>query len=289
MPSPAPSELIISSRNTIYHLDLSPDEIADTVLLVGDPERVALVSSFFSRIEHKKAHREFITHTGYFNGQRISVVGTGIGTDNIDIVLTELDALVNIDFNTRQIKEKKTALRLIRLGSSGSLHPHIDVDSFVCTEYAVGLDNLMYYYAAHPQVMETALTEALQKALPLPPPLRPYAVCATAALAEQIGQGCFKGITFTAPGFYGPQGRTIRLNSILPKLDALSDFSYKGCPVSNFEMETSALYGLGRLLDHQVCTICVIIANRLQKKFSANLTQRMTTLIEQTLIRLTAS
>ena len=266
------SELILTPKGTIYHLDLHPEQLADTVITVGDPGRVAAVSKYFDRIEHQAAHREFITHTGFIGTKRITVVSTGIGPDNIDIVLNELDALANIDFSRREIKPQKKSLNIIRLGTSGALQADIPLDSFIASSFAIGLDNLMHYYAYEPNPDESfILNEFVQHARLQHSPVAPYIAEGSIRLCAAFAGTMGSGITVTCPGFYGPQGRVLRAPIAFPRLiDALGTFSSRGHRVSNFEMETSAIYGLGKLLGHQCLSVSTIIANRVTQRFSAD-------------------
>ena len=264
----AESELIINARGAVYHLDVRPEELANTIITVGDPDRVAAVSKHFDRIEGKFQHREFITHTGYIGQKRISVLSTGIGPDNIDIVLNELDALANIDFATRTIKPELTSLTIIRIGTSGSLQADIPVDAFVAGTHGLGVDNLLHFYKhsnneeetqlLHQFVVQTGLTGT-----------QPYIAAAGVSVLKHFVEGFHHGITVTCPGFYGPQGRVWRLGLTNPQLvDRLTDFRFGNHRISNFEMETSAIYGLGKLLGHQCLSLNAIVANRVQKAFS---------------------
>ena len=268
----AASELILSPRGRIYHLDLLPGELADTVITVGDPGRVTTVSKHFDRIEHRASHREFITHTGAIGSRRISVVSTGIGPDNIDIVLNELDALANIDFDLRSIREQKRSLSIIRLGTSGALQADIPVDSLVASSFAIGLDNLMHYYVQEHNPDETfILNEFIQHTRLQSSHVVPYIAEGSIRLRSAFADRMSAGITITCPGFYGPQGRVLRAPIAFPQLiDALGSFSSRGHRVCNFEMETSALYGLGKLLGHQCLSISAIIANRVRRTFSTD-------------------
>ncbi len=268
----APSELIINARGAIYHLDLRPEELADTIITVGDPGRVETVSRHFDSIEARAAHREFITHTGRVGGKRISVVSTGIGPDNIDIVLTELDALANIDFRTREITAQRKSLNVIRLGTSGSLQRDVPVDSFVASSFAIGLDNLMHYYMQEPNPDETYMLREFTAHTRLEgSAINPYIAEGGIRLRAAFADKMASGITITCPGFYGPQGRVLRAPIAFPNLiDALGTFSSRGHRVTNFEMETSAIYGLGKLLGHQCLSISAIVANRMTGTFSAD-------------------
>lgn len=268
----AESELILNPDGSVFHLHLLPEQIANNIIVVGDQGRVETVSQHFESIECKVSNREFTTHTGSYKGKRITVLSTGIGTDNIDIVINELDALVNIDLKTRTIKPQKTCLNIVRIGTSGALQGDIPVDSFVASSHGMGLDGLMNYYARLKECDEPGIATAFMKhsewlkGLPYP-----YVVKASEKLLKQLAYDLIQGITATAPGFYGPQGRQLRLAPALPDLnEKLGSFSYENLRITNFEMETSALYGLGNLLGHECCTICAIIANRVAKKYSKN-------------------
>jgi len=285
------SELIINSRGAIYHLDLRPEEIGKTVILVGDPGRVKLVSQHFDKIEITAQHREFITHTGRLGNKRISVLSTGIGTDNIDIALNELDALVNIDFNTREIKNEITALNIIRIGTSGSLQADIPVDGHVAGTHGLGIDNLLHFYRLEQNDEEKQLLHAFITQTQLQGQLgEPYITGASSSLIKHFVSGFYQGITVTCPGFYGPQGRVLRLGVRNPHLvDNLTKFSFGKHRISNFEMETSAIYSLGRLLGHHCLSLNAIVANRVRKEFSKDGTAAVQTLIEKTLNTITES
>ncbi|MEX6687190.1 nucleoside phosphorylase [Danxiaibacter flavus] len=265
----AESELIINARGAIYHLDVTPEELATTIITVGDPGRVKEVSKHFDSVEVKREHREFITHTGWLGKKRISVVSTGIGPDNIDIVLNELDALVNIDFATRTIKNNLTSLQILRFGTSGSLQQDIPVDSFVAGTHGLGIDNLLHYYRHDNNDEEKALLQQFVAHTQLDGTFSPYIASAGSSLLKHFVNGFHQGITVTCPGFYGPQGRVLRLGLSNPRLiERLTEFNYGHYRISNFEMETSAIYGLGRLLGHQCLSLNVIVANRVSKQFS---------------------
>jgi uridine phosphorylase len=267
----AESELIITNRGAIYHLNLRPEELAPTIILVGDPDRVKKVSGHFDRIEHQLQHREFITHTGYIGSKRLSVMSTGIGPDNIDIALNELDALVNIDFETREIKPQTTALNIVRFGTSGALQADIPVDSFVASTHGLGFDNLLKYYAYDKTKEEDELIDAFVQQTKLDTRITiPYISKGSETLLNQFPNEQYqKGITVTCPGFYGPQGRILRLPLAAPGLiNKLTDFGHGSHKITNFEMETSAIYGLGKLLGHHCLSINVIVANRVVQQFS---------------------
>lgn len=285
-----PSELIVTDKGCIYHLGLHPLQIAHDIMVVGDPGRVREVSNKFSSIECKVENREFITHTGIFNGKRMTVLSTGIGTDNIDIVVNELDALVNIDLEKKTIKEKHTSLNIVRLGTSGALQEDIPVDSFLVSEYAMGFDGVMGFYDAKYDDDELKIQNEFVQHMNWPSSINPpYMVKGDADLIHKIGNGYRKGITITANGFYGPQGRVLRLPVAVPDMnEKLRQFKTGNLVCTNYEMETSALYGICGMLGHKSATVCVIIANRYAKKYSKDYHQPVNNLIEQTLIRLTS-
>ena len=282
----AETELILTPENKIYHLNLSKDEIANDIILVGDPDRVSVISNKFESIEHKIQNREFVTHTGILNGKRISVIATGIGPDNIDIVVNELDALVNIDFKTRTINKKKKTLNLIRLGTSGALQKDIEVDSFLVSSFGLGLDNIAHFYESE-EIIEQDMSRKYKQHANWPENLsNPYIVKASDNLLS-LFPDVKKGITATAPGFYGPQGRTLRLNPYITNLhEKMESFNYKENRITNFEMETSALYYLGKSLGHNTLTICAIIANRLTKEYSKDYKKTVEKMIDLVLKRI---
>ena len=264
----AKTELILTPEKKIYHLNLSKEEIADDILLVGDPERVELISSKFDKIECQTQNREFITHTGILNDKRISAISTGIGTDNIDIIINELDALVNINFNTRTVNPVKKSLNLFRIGTSGALQSNIEIDPFLASSYGLGFDNLAHFYS-ETKLIEKEMSKSYTKHADWPKELSsPYIIKASDNLLSLFAD-LPNGITATAPGFYGPQGRILRLKPSLTKLhEKMASFNFNEKKITNFEMETSALYYLGRTLGHNTLTICAIIGNRLNKKYS---------------------
>jgi uridine phosphorylase len=281
----AESELILNQRGAIYHLDVRPDELAQNIITVGDPDRVGEVSKYFDAVEVKRQHREFVTHTGRIGAKRISVVSTGIGPDNIDIVLNELDALVNIDFETRFIKAELTSLNIIRIGTSGSLQADIPVDSFVASTHALGLDNLLNYYRLEHNEQEIQLLQSFITHTQLHAQVtNPYISLASGSLLKNFVDGYHQGITVTCPGFYGPQGRVLRLGIKNPDLiNQLTDFRFGQHRITNFEMETSAIYGLGRLLGHHCLSLSAIVANRISKEFSKDSATTVDKLIKQSL------
>ena len=266
----AESELMLNKRGAIYHLDLLPEELGDVVITVGDPGRVKEVSKYFDRVIYSRQHREFITHTGSLGNKRISAVSTGIGTDNIDIVMNELDALVNIDLHTRTVKTQLRSLPIIRLGTAGSLREDIPVDSWVASTHGLGIDNLLHFYRHENNEEENQLIQAFitQTQLHNNAAL-PYINSASVGLIKHFTEGFHHGITVTCPGFYGPQGRVLRLGLNDPAfIGRLCDFSFGTHRICNFEMETAGLYGMGRLLGHQCLSLSAIVANRISKKFS---------------------
>jgi len=284
------SELILNADNSIYHLNLLPEDLAETIIVVGDQNRVPLVSKYFDTLELKKGKREFITHTGTLNGTRISVVSTGIGTDNIDIVMNELDALVNIDFETRTIKEEKTSLDIVRIGTSGGIQPDIETDSFLLSEYAIGFDNVLHFYESehiqHPEMQLAFIDHAAWSVFKS----IPYVVESDVQLTEKLrSDRVISGFTGTNVGFYGPQGRRLRLlledNDLNSKL---SSFEYNGMRITNLEMETSAIYGLAKLMGHRAASINCILANRSTGQFSKDPVKTIDSLIKYTLEKLTA-
>jgi uridine phosphorylase len=281
----AESELIINNRGAIYHLNLLPEELATNIIVVGDPERVNLISRYFDKIEIKTHHREFITHTGTLGKKRISVISTGIGTDNIDITLNEIDALVNIDFKTREIKPKLSQVNIIRIGTSGSLQKDIPVDGHVAGTHGLGIDNLLNFYRLQQNEEEKQLLHSFMTHTQLHGQMSyPYIAGASASLIKHFVKDFFHGITVTCPGFYGPQGRILRLGIRNPELiNSLTHFRFGQHRIANFEMETSAIYSLGKLLGHQCLSLNAIIANRVTKEFSKDATMTIDNLIKKVL------
>lgn len=283
------SELVLNRDGSIYHLNLCPGDVAETIMLVGDPGRVKIIAGFFDTIELKKQNREISTVTGTYKGKRLSVMSTGMGPDNIEIVVNELDALFNIDLKTRFEKSEKTSLNLIRIGTSGALQPDIPVvNSYVVSEYGLGLDGLAYFYDKGADVIDNELTSDFIKQLKWNPDLpKPYGVRASDYLLEKIGYNWRKGITLTAPGFYAPQGRELRLkvkdNTLIERA---RQFKYRGTEVTNFEMETSALYALSAMLGHNALTVCDIIANRVNDDFNPDYKNSMKNLIGEIIERI---
>ena len=286
-----PSELIYNADGSIYHLNLLPEDVAQTIILVGDQNRVERVSRYFDTVEVKKQRREFITHTGVLNKKRISVVSTGIGTDNIDIVLNEIDALFNIDFDSRTIKEKITRLDFVRIGTSGAIQADIPLDSFVLSKLAIGFDNVLHYYNSeaiqHPDI-QMAFIEHMNwsvfKSIP-------YVVASDLHLAKKLESDLvINGFTGSNVGFYGPQGRSLRLDLQDKELNSkLSSFEYEGKRITNLEMESSAIYGLAALMGHRALSMNSILANRSTGKFSKQPSETIDRLIQYTLDKLTSS
>ena len=279
------SEMIINDRGAIYHLNVRPEEIADTIITVGDPERVAHVSKYFDKIEFQLSHREFITHTGYIGNKRISVLSTGIGPDNIDIALNEVDALVNIDFETRLIKDTKKSVNIVRMGTCGSLQGEVGVDQLVAGTHGLGIDNLLHFYKTENNAEEQAILSAFEQHTQITNfKIQPYIATASPGLIKHFTDGYSHGITVTCPGFYGPQGRILRLPLNMPNLvDQMTSFRYGNHHIANFEMETSAIYGLCNLLGHQCLSINVIIANRVKKEYSKDMASAVDNMIQKTL------
>lgn len=284
------TELILNPNGSVYHLKLLPEVIADNIITVGDQGRVEMVSAHFDTIDFKVQNREFVTHSGTYKGKRIMVISSGIGTDNIDIVVNELDAAVNIDLKTRTVKEQKRSLNIVRIGTSGALQKDIPVDNYVVSTHGLGFDGLLNYYLDLPSINDNEISEAFIQQTNWSKNLTyPYAIKGSDMLINKIGFDLMKGITATAPGFYGPQGRKLRLTPWVEDFNQqLTDFQYKEHRITNFEMETSALYGLGKLLGHNTCTVCAIIANRVAKQYSKDYHPSVERLIQLVLERLTA-
>lgn len=284
------SELILTPEGKIYHLDIAPSELATTIITVGDPDRVEMVSKYFETIEHTAQHREFRTHTGTLKGKRISVISTGIGPDNIDIVFNELDALVNIDFEERKVKSELTSLDIIRIGTSGGLIPEVKVDAFLASEIAIGLDNVMHYYAGAEDIFDRNFMNAfidhtqwnIYNSVP-------YVVEANRELLQKFASDrIIKGFTITNVGFYAPQGRVLRAQLNDKDLNKkLTSFEYRNHRITNLEMETATMYGLSKLLGHRAVSLNAIVANRATGEFSKDSTSTIDALIQYTLGKLT--
>lgn len=280
------SELIINSDGSIYHLHLKPEQLASLVFTVGDPDRVALVSRYFDRVDFKINKREFVTHTGWLNGNRVTVMSTGMGTDNIEILMTELDALVNVDLQTREIKPEKKSLQIVRLGTSGSMQSDIPVGSLLASEIGIGMDTLMVYYP------ELAGNQSLAKAIQVELGLSflPYQAPASVSLIEKLDQNFVKGVTLTCPGFYAPQGREVRLKPRFDQMiERLSALRIEDKRLTNFEMETAGYYAMGELLGHQMLSLNAIVANRPLKQFDPEADKTVDRLIQLALDTFTKS
>ena len=276
------SELILNPDGSIFHLHLKPEHVANTVILVGDPKRVSVIESYLNDVEFKISNREYVSITGKYNNQRITVVSTGVGIGNVDIVMNELDALVNIDFNSRKRKDKIRKLDFIRIGTSGSLQKNITVNSYVLSKKSIGFDNLLYFYEKNEEVINKEFKTAFKAHLGSESLFfSPYVVDASKELFDMLNSNdTFSGITITSPGFYVPQGRELRLNTKIKGInDRLSSFSHNGFKISNYEMESSAMYGLARMLGHNAIAICLIIANRLNKNANENYRDKVEELI----------
>jgi uridine phosphorylase len=282
------SELILRPDGSVYHLGIRGEHVANKVIIVGDPERVPLISRHFEKVDTKVAGREFVVHTGEFSGKRITVVSSGIGVDNIDILMNELDAAVNVNLQTRLPYDQHTSLEIVRIGTSGTLQKDIPVGSFVASAAAFGLDGVPQSYEMEFDTQETNLMDALASEFDhLQVHKGFYGVYAHEELLGRIaGEDCIRGITATANGFYGPQGRTVRLQSRMShRIDAYAGFMHGGLSITNFEMECSGIYALSSLLGHKATTVCAILANRATKEFHNNPSASMETLIQQVLQR----
>lgn len=284
-----PSELIINPDGTIFHLHMKPEQLAENIILVGDPGRVKMIAGFFDRIESETENREFVSSTGFFGSKRITVLSTGIGTDNIDIVVNELDALVNIDLGTRQVRDVKKSLKIIRIGTSGGLQGDIPVNAFLASQKAIGFDGLLNFYERRSEVVDLPFENAFKSYVNwnelLP---SPYVVSADQELFNKIVDDEFTpGVTISAPGFYGPQGRELRLRIIDPQInDKIELFRFEDQRITNYEMECSAIYGLSKLLGHKALTVCIIIANRVSKKANEDYKPVMVKLVKKVLERI---
>ncbi len=266
------SELIINSDGSAFHLHIKPEQLSDKIVMMGDPDRVTMTASFFDEIACDVQSREFHTVTGTYKGKRITALSHGIGTDNIDIVLTELDALANIDFNTRMVRDQFRQLTMVRVGTSGGMQPHCPVGSYVVSEKSIGFDGLIHYYANSANVREEAFEEAFQKQVNWSPfHCSPYVVSADEELVDRIGYDMIRGVTISAIGFYGPQGRHVRLPLADPDLNAkIEAFRFGDYAITNYEMESSAIAGLGKMMGHKAMTVCAIIANRVALESNAD-------------------
>lgn len=285
----SPSELILNKNGSVYHLNLLPEQVAGTILTVGDPGRVEQVSRYFDRILHRESHREFVTHTGELGGKTLTVLSTGIGTDNIDIVMNELDALANIDLQTRTVKEQLSSLEIIRMGTCGSLHANIPCDTFVLSSFGLGLDGLMPFYNMEMSAEESNLLEELNRTIQMDKwqPVPAYLYSAGSNLLHHFTENSIfeQGITATCTGFYAPQGRKLRIEPSVPDiLDRLAAFrGENGLQIANFEMETAGIYGLARAMGHEALSCSVVMANRAEGKFSERPAAMIDKLIETVL------
>lgn len=279
-----PSELVLNGKGRVYHLDLNSEQLADKIILVGDPGRVSKISGRFDAIEHQVHHREFVTHTGRIGEQRITALATGIGVDNVDIVMNEIDALVNVDLESRLPKENKKSLKFVRLGTSGALQKDIAVGSAIHSQFAIGLDGLLHHYELEFETDEIDLTKAFIDFTDWSiKGLLPYSVAGSDFMNGALAPYSKKAITLTANGFYGPQGRAIRLSSSNDLNDRIQAFRFNDLAIGNYEMETSALFGLGGALGHDCTTVCLVIANRLRNEFLSDYSKEMSSLIDRVL------
>lgn len=288
------SELIINSDGSVFHLHIKPEELADNVIMVGDPDRVIMISSLLSNIESRSANREFVSVTGYYNGKRITVLSHGIGPDNIDIVMTELDALANVDFKTRLVKLHHRTLNILRIGTSGALHADIPLGSFVLSHMSVGFDGVMNWYGNREKVTISAVEEAFKKHMNWDPSLpSPYFVKASPKIVDLFRDVTIKGVTISAPGFYGPQGRVVRVPLAMPNmLEDIEKFRFSDAGedfrITNFEMESAPLAGLAAHLGHEACTVCCIIANRYLHNSNPDYKANVRQLVEIALTRMSS-
>lgn len=282
------TDLILNADGSAYHLSLHPDDVADTIITVGDQDRVESISKYFDHIELKKAKREFVTHTGTLGNKRITVISTGIGTDNIDIVFNELDALVNIDLETREVNNELKSLDIIRIGTSGAIQKDISIDSLLVSEAAIGLDSLMHFYQQNLSAQDESFLNDFKSALTQNElSLQPYIAAANQNLLNTLGNGLQKGVTITAPGFYAPQGRQVRAISATPGLlDAIEQFQSGERRITNLEMETAGIYGLAAALGHKALSFNVILANRITQQFSRQPAEIMDHFIQEVLQRI---
>jgi len=281
------SELILNNDGSVFHLHLKPEHISTQIILVGDPARVDTISLHFSKIDFTVQNREFKTVTGWYNGKKLTVISTGIGTDNIDIVVNELDALVNIDLEKREIKKEHTSLDIVRIGTSGGLQTNLPVNSFVVSQKSIGFDGMLNYYANRENYCDLSFEKAFKKFTNWDDST-PYVVDVSEKLISKFNDTEFtKGVTISAPGFYGPQGRVLRLPLAVPELNRhIEEFSYNDLKITNFEMESSAIYGLSKMLGHEALTVCLIIANRVTLTANENYRSEMKRLIKIVLDRL---
>lgn len=284
------ADLVINPDGSIYHLNLLPEDVAATVITVGDPDRISEITKHFDRIELKKGKREFLTQTGYIGTKRITVISTGIGTDNIDIVFNELDALVNVDFKTREVKEQLTSLDIIRVGTSGAVQPDLPMGTILASTFGLGLDALMHYYVHGVPDEEKGLFEHVKTHFSDLHAVNPYLTSADPVLLNTIGKGMEQGITVTAPGFYAPQGRQVRAKNAVPNfIQKLNTFSYENYRITNLEMETAGIYALAKVLGHKALSVNAILASRVNYQFSKDPNAVVDKAIKLVLERITAS
>lgn len=281
------TDLILNPDGSIYHLNLLPEDVAPIIITVGDPDRVSDISNRFDSIELKKGKREFITHTGYVGRKRVSVISTGIGTDNIDIVINELDALVNLDFGMRMPKTELISLDIIRIGTSGTIQPDIEIDSILFSEYAFGFDSLMHYYFHTLEGDERMMQDHIHSYFHHINNIKPYVTSASTTLMDKFGNSHLKGITATIPGFYAPQGRELRGRTTIPDfVQLLNTFDFNDLKITNLEMETAGIYGLAKVLGHKAISVNAILANRTTMKFSKDPLKVISKAIDHILINL---
>ncbi len=283
------SELIINDDGSVFHIHLKPEELSDTILMMGDPARVDMIGEYLSDIEFRHANREFVSITGKYNGKRVTAISHGIGPDNIDIVMTELDALANVDFATREVKPEHKTLNILRIGTSGALHPDIPLGSYVLSHYSVGFDGVLNWYAGRKDIALTEVEERFKEHMNWDPLIAsPYFVKAGQPIIDRLSDVTIKGVTISAPGFYGPQGRVVRLPLAMPDmLSRIESFRFKDWRITNFEMESAPLAGLAALLGHNAATVCCAIANRHLKSSNPDYKPQIRGLIELGLERMT--
>lgn len=282
------TELVLDAKGAVYHLGLLPEQLATKIILVGDQDRVTKISRFFDQIEHQIQHREFVSHTGTYKGKRLTVLSTGIGTDNIDICMAELDALVNINLEKRRSKKDHTSLEIVRIGTCGMLQADMPLHSFVLSEYALGLDNVAHFYPIDWKTEELLLLNQVKSQVKFPDQVLPYLSQANPDLVQRLDSAKVrKGITITSSGFYGPQGRSLRLASKMPRIhQELEAFIFEKQQIVNFEMESSAIFALGAALGHKCTSICLGVANRPKELFSTGIDAHMDELITYVLERI---
>ena len=283
------SELIINADGSVFHIHLKPEELADIVIMVGDPGRVDMIAEYLTDIEFRHASREFVSVTGKYGGKRITVLSHGIGPDNIDIVMTELDALANIDFATREVRPEHRTLKILRIGTSGALHADIPLGSYILSHISVGFDGVMNWYGNREKVTDIGVEEAFKRHMGWDPTLpSPYFVKASDEIISRFADCTIKGVTISAPGFYGPQGRVVRIPLAMPDmLENIESFRFGDCRITNFEMESAPLAGMARHLGHEACTVCCAIANRYLQSSNPDYKPQIRGLIELALDRMT--